>query len=466
MIKKLIASALTLYLVSLQVIVARPDSIPLKNLEIDLVFSLDRITSSDDRTVHEPEFLVEQRITQSPYAAENPTYVNYTDNPFFHFSAFMGLQMNYHLNESFFVHADLFAEHRGYSLGFLSDDIVRLFPQFFVGGKDTLTVFDQTIQVEAKIGDLIHHTVNHGLTFSNDDYQGGSLWLKWRKLFFRYTVLADASANAGLNVDELWSYKLGYESRFFENEKRIALSTLMDQIIIVGLTDDPVRHYGLCLDLFLKRWRFFGETSLRSNNVLNTSINEVSGRERLAFLIGMARKWEWERNEAVNINLSLRRYAKHFNDNYSGEGRSTFRNTDEPFYGNYSGNQFYPLKNTYRPFLKWPIFTQYQGMELWSASLQLSFQKRVWKDFFFNGKLEVLHLDAEEAGAFYYHFYHTGISYNGWKEFQLELYLTNQVMNLDVGFQSFYQTNTPLIGYRCIRWFGEGPDPTKKQRLY
>ena len=465
LVKKIIVFTFVIYLSSFQLITAGEDSIPLENLELDLFFSFDRMISSDENRVNEPKYLVQQRVRQSPYALEAPTYSNYTDNPFFHFASFVGLQMDYHFSDNFYFHTDLIAEHRGYSFGFLSNDVVQLFPQFFIGGNDTLIVFDQSIQLEAKLGDLIHHSVNQGLTFSNDDYQGGALWLKWRNVFLRYLVLADASANAGLNVDELWSYKLGWENYLSKSNGTISFSAFIDQLMIVDLADDPVHHYGISLELFFKQWRLFWESSIRNPNGLSTMADGASRGERLAFLIGSNRKWEWENNNEVHINFSLRRYARYFNNNYSGEGRSSFRNTNEVFNQNYSGKQLYPLKNTYRPFLKWPVFTQFQDLEIWSASLQLSFRKHLWNDFYVNGEMEALYLNTEETGSFIYHFYHCALSYNGWKGFRLEAYATNKVMNLDVGFQSFYQSNMPFIGYRCIRWFGEGPDLTKRQRL-
>jgi hypothetical protein len=92
-------------------------------------------------------------------------------------------------------------------------------------------------------------------------------------------------------------------------------------------------------------------------------------------------------------------------------------------------------------------------------------QKRVWKGFYFNGAMETLFLDSDEVDFFFYNFFNVGISYNGFKGFKLEGLVSNKIMNLDVGFQTFYQAATPFIGYRCIRWFGEGGDPGGRRML-
>jgi hypothetical protein len=102
------------------------------------------------------------------------------------------------------------------------------------------------------------------------------------------------------------------------------------------------------------------------------------------------------------------------------------------FFGNYVGERFYPLKNAYRPFQEWAVYTQFQNVNLFSSSLQISTNKRVWKGFYFNGSLETLYLDSELAENFFYNFYTLGLSYNGFKGFKLEGYITNKVMNLDV----------------------------------
>ncbi|MEZ5058886.1 MAG: hypothetical protein R2879_17775 [Saprospiraceae bacterium] len=102
------------------------DSIPwYKKLNVDVVFSFDRLTINEDKSIHEPQFIIDQRKDIGRYQSHE--YDFYTDNPFLHFSTFAGLQLDFPVNDNFNFHSDLYAEHRGFSYGYLTKTSCRFF---------------------------------------------------------------------------------------------------------------------------------------------------------------------------------------------------------------------------------------------------------------------------------------------------------------------------------------------------
>ncbi|MEZ5058887.1 MAG: hypothetical protein R2879_17780 [Saprospiraceae bacterium] len=342
---------------------------------------------------------------------------------------------------------------------------MQIFPQLYLEGQDTLDIFGEKVEVKGKLGDMIQYTLNHGLTASNNDFQGGSVMAKWKGFYFRYLILADAIANQGINLDEFWSYKLGWEGEVLNGKGILNTSVFRDRLILTAGKFNSAYHYGIATDLRIKGWKFFFESSLRDLGGYFVPVNNNTWDTRLGLLVGVSKKWEWGKDEMFSLRFDVRNYGKNFNTNYIDNGRVTFRERNSSFFGNYVGERFYPLKNAYRPFQEWAVYTQFQNVNLFSSNLQLSTNKRVWKEFYLNGSLETMFLNSEVAKNFFYNFYTIGLSYNGFKGFKLEGYITNKVMNLDVGFQTFYQSNLPIISYRCIRWFGEGGDEQGRRIL-
>ncbi|MEZ4949205.1 MAG: hypothetical protein R2784_07440 [Saprospiraceae bacterium] len=94
------------------------------------------------------------------------------------------MQLDFPVNDHFNFHGDLYAEHRGFSYGYLTKDIMQIFPQLYLEGQDTVNIFGEKVEVKGKLGDMIQYTLNHGLTASNNDFQGGSVMAKWKGFIF------------------------------------------------------------------------------------------------------------------------------------------------------------------------------------------------------------------------------------------------------------------------------------------
>jgi hypothetical protein len=301
-----------------------------KKLEVDVVFSFDRLTINEDKSIHEPQFIIDQRKDIGRYQFHE--YDFYTDNPFLHFSTFAGLQLDFPVNDNFNFHSDLYAEHRGFSYGYLTKDIMQIFPQLYLEGQDTLDIFGEKVEVKGKLGDMIQYTLNHGLTASNNDFQGGSVMAKWKGFYFRYLILADAIANQGINLDEFWSYKLGWEGEVLSGKGILNTSVFRDRLALQAGNFNSAYHYGIATDLRINGWKFFFESSLRDLGGYFIPVNNNTWNTRLGVLAGVYKKWEWGKEEMFSLKFDVRNYSKNFNTNYIDNGRVTFRERNSSFF--------------------------------------------------------------------------------------------------------------------------------------
>ncbi len=114
-----------------------------------------------------------------------------------------------------------------------------------------------------------------------------------------------------------------------------------------------------------------------------------------------------------------------------------------------------PSINAYRDFEQWSVYTEYQGFGLGGASLKADFTQKVYRAVSIQLESEALLLKATREQAFLYHFYQLGLKLSLSELLDFKLYFTNKLMNLDVHYQTFYQSESPVLGFSFHRLIGQ-----------
>lgn len=400
-------------------------------LSLDLIFGVDRFFQNSNKETYLPGSIIQERALNSGIVHD---FLSYTDIPQFHASSFTGLLTHLELKKGYDFHFDLFAEDRGQSFGSLALDKITLFPRIYGSIKDSVTLNGEHISVTIKAGDFLKYQHNHGLTINNIDVQGAVVRLQLNQTYFNYTLIADLSAHVGLNIEEFYSYKLGYQ------EKKI--STNIDFNLSFDhyrLIDDTKYNLVFNGKIEKKRNKFFIESAFNPYN------------QNLAFLVGYHKSIDIE-NLKFESELSYRFYGSSFNEGFL-EPSVRFRDLSTPTLTNNSiGNFLYPLINAYRPFDQWSVYTEYGNKQIHSLRLFTHAKHRVLlKQLFIFINYEGIFIGSEKTESHFYNFYEVGFSYALPLETKFHIYTTNKIMNLDVHYQTFYQSNLPVFGFSIRR---------------
>lgn len=199
----------------------QPDTVRVKlpTVQVDWTFGVQRFFKPSKNEVHLPTHIKDACAKVSPWALDFDTN---TDIPQYHAPVFVGVQSKVKFYEGYNLHAQLFAEDRGQSLGALKLDKVILFPRIYGTIADSLG----KVAIQATLGDLINYRHHQGLTINNIDVQGATIKATYLQWWFGFTLLGDVSQHVGLNIGEVYTYSLGYE--LARNDCFISIAASLD----------------------------------------------------------------------------------------------------------------------------------------------------------------------------------------------------------------------------------------------
>lgn len=404
-------------------------------------FGMDRLTPNNDKTVRLPEPI--ETIRRLPSVSSyDGTYGNY---PQWHFSMFAGLATETKLADGYHFRFNLIGEDRAGSYGVLKQDNVVIFPQISASISDTLSLEGEQLIFGLEIGDMVEFTHRQGLSIYNVDVQGAVASAAFRKLKYSFTSVTDLSQHVGLRVGEVYGHDLALTDLSISSSYEMSLGIAVD--IIPGalyIASQSVPHAFIEFKHRKRPIAFFGEWGYRyytDNQFFGIPVDPPALQEKLAGLIGVSVEGKVTKLLKHRQKFLVRYYGNVYNRDRRGAGVKYRSGTS------FVGRYLYPLRNAYRPFDQWAVYTEYGnanvGALVWDSRNKLTLHKKL----LLMANMETVAIMAENQNPFVYYLYEVGLVFEPTTGVEALVYLTNKVMNLDVHYQTFYQSNNPLFSF-------------------
>jgi hypothetical protein len=216
----------------------QPDSLSKKKINVDVVFGADRLFRTSDQRIHLPENIQFFRSFGAPFLRNATTY---TDIPQFHASVFAGLLTRVDFAKGYRLNVDIISEDRGQSFGGLNLSKTIVYPRIYGTIEESFSVFNRAFIFNAKLGDLLRHQNNFGLTYHNIDVQGMETKLSSGPWWTSFSLIGDMSQHVGLNVEEAYSYKAGVNKKMKAGYSILA-GTSLDQFFLLRSHGSRLRN--------------------------------------------------------------------------------------------------------------------------------------------------------------------------------------------------------------------------------
>ena len=408
----------------------RKDSI---SVNVNIVFGLDRYFPVENANypVNVSSKLLNQRQRNN---LTGVSHSHITDIPQFHASAFAGLLTRFTIANGYSVSLDLFAENRGQSFGSLNSDVINVYPQIQGSLTDTLLVFRKDLVIHGTVGDMPNYQLNNGLTVQGVDVPGGELGLYYNSWEFKFFLAGDLSQHVGLNVGDLLNYSLSKTWQRTSSTHNVGASA--------GFYNNIQANIIYSLHYLLKnpKYSVYSEVGCRAIQSGNLS-------SRLAAVVGFSnRSKNLKSRLSYQFDSRLRYYGSQFNTDFY-DSSVAYRNREEPIHGNYSSNILYPLISSYRSFSQWAVYTEHQNNRVIANEIELDAQFNVFKKLYAFFEYEGNYQLVDEARWVAYNFYKAGISLMPANKLNMSAYATNKILNLDLHYQTFYQSEKPIFGF-------------------
>lgn len=443
----------------------------------NVVFSQKIDTSKVKLTFKNESQLRHQGVTSEPYDQKihtdhvsdiygnpvEPRFEKVTDEPFRHAAFYTLLSSKAELYDKYSIDLDLLFEHRGISYGIYSTDNIVAYPYYKFGLDDDINILNQKFEIKAEIGSFRNVKVHQGLKIYNIDFQGADASITWRNLKLQFIHIGDLGNGIGLGLDELYDYSLGYK---VNTNFQLGFSFTKNYY-------SPTNKYDLFsinqLDLdtnFMGNFRYHNAGAWLEYNVRN-SFNVYAQfdvrtapfynlQDNSGILLGFQKDIKGQ-NYSITFNSEFRYYGWTYN--YGHRDTTVFfrksPQREEFHYSNTVGDNLYPLMNFNNNFSQWAIYTDYQYQNIAGLEFRVSFDKQIYKRFYWLGNFESCTLFKEYSEKpFNYIFYDSHISYRVDNFFEIGYGISNKAMNLDKHYHTFYMRQTPVSDFYIICRFG------------
>jgi hypothetical protein len=405
-----------------------------EKIKLNIIFGADRLFPKSNQNIYLPKNIQDSRLQINQL---NLNFNEYTNVPQLHASVFAGLITSTEFSKGYNLHLDLIAEDLSQSHGALNLKKIIIYPRIYGIVEDSLRLFKKKFAITARLGDLINYKNNYGLTLDNIDVQGGTLRISNKNWWASYTLIGDVSLHVGLNIDDFHSYKIG--RAFIKNNKLIQLGGSLDLLNSYNNFRKIVSAFSTVKSGNIS---YFTEVGYRSPAITNNSSTQsIAAMIRIELNEQKTKRFKW------SLNLTARYYGSQFNTDFTDHA-VRYRDVNNTILnGNWLGNYLYPLINTYRPFDQWSVYTEYQNEQILSNSIIFNLERKLVNNIFCTLDYEGNYIFAEKSPNATYNFYTTGLRCKLPAEINFDFYFTNKVMNLDVQYQTFYQSIQPLLGF-------------------
>lgn len=419
------------------------DSILLhKSFSITPFMGIDRLAPNTDdrRRAVMPSHIKNIRL-------QNPDFSgNYSNYPQWHFSLFAGLATKWTLKEGYSLHFTIIGEDRAGSYGVLKMNNIAVFPLIQAKIRDTIKLGKLHFPVKVHVGDMVNFRHRNGLSIYHVDVQGAKVSLGYKNWFLGYTSITDLSQHIGLQVGEVHAYDFGLKGIKISSNQHLRLAVGYDYIPqALDFASPIISRFSANLTHTEKPTEWYAELGYRQflDNGNPFLISLPNFQESIAGLLGYSMRVENKKRFRSYQRAELRYYGYGYNHRRISTGTRYSNQTSSGFIGRY----LYPLRNTYRPMNQWAIFTEYQNKNVGAFCWDSRNRFRLKGNFWFQANVEWLAIFAQDEPAFLYTLYESGLVFEPVKGLDIMLYASNKVMNLDVHYQTFYQSRWPMFGY-------------------
>lgn len=405
--------------------------------------------SRDAYQVLLPPYL-ENRRKKEPLVISNWFLNNgsISDHPLSHGASYIRLHGKINQWKGLRLHTSLTAEHRGASYGPFNPNMVAVFPTFNLDYQDSLsTQYDSgnAVLYRLNLGWFEDFKYYEGLTLYNMDLQGVYGYVQRKHIRLSALLIAELHLTYGLNIPDLLDLQLSLEKLPVNNHWKTDIKIGTTYYTKVGQT--AVDKIQLSAGVYRKeQTRIYGQVAYRfAPEYIPTPLN-------VAGLIGMENHWNHNKWNVLT-RIEGRYYGGGFNYNLNSERKVHFRDPkrrlDES--RSFIGTQVYPLRLLNRPFSQWAVFTEYHKQHIGGISMwgKMSYQ---WKQSWYGVAIwDVNAIMADGEALFIYPFYQAGVSYKPFDQLFVSLLLTNQNINLDKHYPTYYLLKRPEIRFSISR---------------
>ncbi len=379
-----------------------------------------------------------------------------SDNPLIHGATYFTIKSSAAYKNKVKLNVDLFAEHRGVSYGIFNKKNLLLYPVIKIEVKDTFNVFNRVFMIKGNAGMFLNEKMDEGLSIYNIDAQGYKLDIERKKWLFQYTIYGDFYNGIGLNIDDINAFAL---------KKEIGKGETAEIGVSINFNTPPFQKIknNYSINLFTHKKfttaKVYTQIAYRPENS-NYGYYRLSNafNQKLSALAGVEFKYKLRGFESANV-FEARYYGAIFNENHH-DFRLRYRQPAANYYETYAntvGDYLYPLRKFNTPFSQWAVYTEYINHSIFSLNLRGSMAKPLNKKMSINLQYDINYISAKNNFAnpnpqinvlsnFIYPFFTASLTYKVIEEVGASLLITNQSMNLDIGYPTHYLLSNPRLG--------------------
>lgn len=373
-------------------------------------------------------------------------------SPFQHSALYIKTGFNVNYKDKYKLDFNTFLEQRSWSKGVNNLNRYVVFPQFRFNLADTIKLKHHKLKWKVKLGDLYtDDELTSGLRAYNIDVLGYNAHLKYRKSKLSLFFSADMSAAIGLNMDDY--YYLRY-SRYFDKDMKVGA--------LVSRTNsyyNPDFKWQYNYGIFIQKKIPIGPQFVLMVDYADKKMSFIKERySNFAGLIKVSYDKKFD-NTKLNAEGNIRYfgvdyasfYYDYFGANYLYRSE---QNREE------RGKYLYPLKNYFRPVSQFALYSEYFAKQILTYEFNVNWEQKLFYKFDQELDVEILNLNTKRCNSrktnyssFTYYYYTYFLHYNVFPGFKAGLYFSNKLMNVDVKYQTFYQSNKPFYGIH-FTWDG------------
>ncbi|MFW5761874.1 MAG: hypothetical protein ACOCXH_12935 [Cyclobacteriaceae bacterium] len=372
-------------------------------------------------------------------------------SPFQHSALYFKVGFDVSYKNKYRLYFNTFLEQRSWSAGVNNLDRYVVFPQFRFHLKDTITLWQHDLEWMFKLGNIYtDDELTSGLRAYNIDHFGYIAQLKYRKSKLSLFFSGDMAVSIGLFIGDY--YYLKY-SRLMGNNLEFGAS--FGSAYNFRWKPEGSKWYPN-YGLYMKK----GMSNIQLLMMLEYADKNKNLKEEKYTALGGLFKISYKKMFNKS-NIKAEAKIRHLGTKYllAHYGGSTYLyRSDLSREGR--GEYLYPLKNYFRPVSQFALYSEYRWRKVLSYELNISWKQRLFPKCYHDLKLEFLNINTDNYfnddpnTSFTYYYYTYFLYYNIFPGFKAGFYLTNKLMNVDVLYQTFYQSNKPFYGIH-FTWDGK-----------
>ena len=406
------------------------------------------ITNFIDKTIRLPDYQDELwlwRSTDGPIA---------TDNPLLHGASYLDIDGRFQVVPGFTVHANLVAEHRGFSYGVYPANNMIVYPKLNIAADTAVDVLGQRFYLHASTGNVTDGRLYEGLAIYNIDWQGTIFSVKWKYFKLQYHKIGDLEYGIGLGLNDaddfmLMAEELPLGAGWYADVK--AGTYFRPSTGYYLLYPGESSGFGNTVSLGVypsDNFRLYAQYGLRKQRTGYPG----NGGDFSAYLFSAYLVGAYVHTALGPLNVTARSEYRHYSARYN-DGFSSYTRSQYHDYPSSIGDFLYPVSCYTRPFSQWAVFTDYLAEDVDGATLYLETILHLPLHLVFYGMADLDYImpgDVFYEGIprredFLWAFYEGGIGWSPRDNILLRWTYGNKGMNLERNYMTFYMYREPAM---------------------